>query len=98
MTFTQAQRTDMHQVLREKLSVTAADTLLEHLPPQGWSDVATKTDILLLKTDLELFKSDLVLLEHRLNANITKAIASQNKWMTGILASLVIAMIVALFR
>jgi len=81
----------MHQVLREKLTVTAADTLLEHLPPNGWADVATKTDILLLK-------SDLFSLEERLNANITKAIASQNKWMTGILASLVIAMIVALFR
>jgi|LauGreDrversion4_2_1035121.scaffolds.fasta_scaffold3248155_1 hypothetical protein len=84
MTFTQAQRTEMHQVLREKLTMTAADTLLEHLPPSGWADVATKTDLLLF--------------EERLNANISRAIATQNKWMTGIMASLVIAMVVALVR
>lgn len=62
----------------------AADTLMEYLPPNGWDEVATKTDLLML--------------EERLNARIDRALAANNKWMTGILASLVVAMIVALVR
>ncbi len=45
-------RTNMHQVLREKLTVDAADTLMDHLPPGGWSDVATKSDIELLRSEM----------------------------------------------
>ena len=84
MAISQAQRTEMHQVLREKLTMDAADTLMEYLPPNGWDEVATKTDLLML--------------EERLNARIDRALAANNKWMTGILASLVVAMIVALVR
>jgi len=74
----------MHSVLREKLGVTTANTLVEHLPQSGWSEVATKTDIRFL--------------EERLTTKIATTMATQNKWMAGLFASQVAALIVALAR
>ena len=74
----------MHSVLREKLGVTTANTLVEHLPPSGWSEVPTKTDIRFL--------------EERLTTKIATTMATQNKWMAGLFASQVAALIVALAR
>ncbi len=74
----------MHSVLRKKLGVTTANTLVEHLPPSGWSEVATKTDIRFL--------------EERLTTKIATTMATQNKWMAGLFASQVAALIVALAR
>ena len=45
MTVTEAQRLEMHLQLRKHLGDTVADTLVEHLPPTGWGDVARKSDI-----------------------------------------------------
>ena len=123
-----------------------ADTLMEHLPPGGWGEVATKSDIESLrvatKTDIELLRvatqrdiaelkaatqqdiaelkaatqqdiaelkaetqsefalvrKDLQLLEARLIEKLNKTIIKQNRWMIGILGSLVVAMIIALVR
>ena len=101
-TIDNALRTNLHQVLREKLTVDAADTLMDHLPPGGWSDVATKTDIAELKAETQsefaLVRKDLQLLEARLIEKLDKTIIKQNRWMIGILGSLVVAMIIALVR
>ncbi|MFZ9698211.1 MAG: hypothetical protein ACO3C5_11345 [Ilumatobacteraceae bacterium] len=35
-----------------------ADTLMEHLPPSGWGDVARQSDIVALKTDFEGLRAD----------------------------------------
>ena len=35
-----------------------ADTLMEHLPPSGWGDVARQGDIAVLKTDFEGLRAD----------------------------------------
>lgn len=146
MSISQAKRTELHQELREKLTVDTADTLMEHLPPGGWGEVATKSDIESLrvatKTDIELLRvatqrdiaelkaatqqdiaelkaatqadiaelnaetqsefalvrKDLQLLEARLIEKLNKTIIKQNRWMIGILGSLVVAMIIALVR
>jgi hypothetical protein len=45
MTITEAQRFEMHLGLRDKLGDDVTNTLMEHLPPSGWSDVARTHDI-----------------------------------------------------
>ncbi len=135
MAISQAKRTELHQELREKLTVDTADTLMDHLPPDGWSEVAMKSDLRTLevamksdlhtlevamksdltslevalrsemkaiehalKSDIAALQAAILLMEERINSKIATLIAKQNKWMTGVLASLVVAMIIALMR
>jgi hypothetical protein len=42
---TEARRTEMHIGLRESLGPRVADSLMEHLPPSGWADVARQSEI-----------------------------------------------------
>jgi type II secretory pathway component PulF len=42
---TEAERHDMHEGLRKILGEPVADTLMEHLPPTGWGDVARRQDV-----------------------------------------------------
>ena len=48
----------MYRALRNELGVAVADTLMEHLPPAGWGDVARQSDIVALKTDFEGLRAD----------------------------------------
>lgn len=45
MAITEANRHRMYQRLEEVLGREQAATLMEHLPPVGWADVATKRDL-----------------------------------------------------
>ena len=47
------QRLEMHLELREKLGDTVANTLMEHLPPSGWSDVARTRDIYMIRQEIQ---------------------------------------------
>ena len=106
MSITQSQRYEMHEVLREKLGVSAADTLIEHLPPEGWGNVATKKDVALARKDLgseiAQLRSEMIQMEERimmkLDLAIKEAFAKQNKWMFGILVTMNITLAVAMMR
>ena len=45
MSISEAQRFEMHSSLRKVMGDDVANTLMEHLPPMGWADVARKSDI-----------------------------------------------------
>jgi hypothetical protein len=42
---TEAQRYEMHSSLKSLMGDEVANTMMEHLPPFGWADVARKSDI-----------------------------------------------------
>ena len=60
MTDTEARRFALYRALRNELGVSVADTLMEHLPPAGWADVARKSDVDNLRavTDLRFTSID----------------------------------------
>lgn len=45
MTISEAQRFELHAGLRKVMGDEVANTLMEHLPPSGWADVARESDI-----------------------------------------------------
>ena len=47
-------RHELYRRLEEVLGPEAATTLIEHLPPVGWADVATKEDLAGLEERMEL--------------------------------------------
>ena len=47
-------RHELYRRLEEVLGPEAATTLIEHLPPVGWADVATKHDLAALEERMEL--------------------------------------------
>ena len=67
------------------LSEEAADTLMELLPPVGWADVATKTDIQHLRDEMQHLrnelKGDMRALQLTIEIAIEKRIHEQTKWL-----------------
>ena len=47
-------RHELYRRLEEVLGLEAATTLIEHLPPAGWAEVATKHDLANLEQRIEL--------------------------------------------
>ena len=45
MTVTETIWFEMHVKLRNMMGDDVADTLMQHLPPTGWADVARKSDV-----------------------------------------------------
>jgi hypothetical protein len=63
VTITDTKRFELHQYLRTHMETNMADTLMDHLPPSGWSDLARTSDVsasqLLLKNDIEAVRAEL---------------------------------------
>lgn len=53
MAITEESRFRLYQRLKEAIGEDEATTLMEHLPPVGWADVATKRDIDELRTEMQ---------------------------------------------
>ena len=68
MTITEAKRFAMHRELKKALGDDVADTMMEHLPPTGWADVARKDDLVAVRHDIER-------LERRLGTVIAVGVA-----------------------
>jgi hypothetical protein len=67
MTITEQSRHELHQRLDQVLGPEEATTLMEHLPPTGWREVATK--------------HDLECLEMKLSSKVDQAIAAQTRFL-----------------
>ena len=52
MTSPEAERFTLHQTLRGLMPEAVADTLMAHLPPIGWSNIATKDDTDILRSEM----------------------------------------------
>ena len=68
MALTHAQRTSMFDTLAEVMGQDDAESLMEHLPPSGWDNVATKDG-------LSVTKSELLAALAEMNAAITAGFA-----------------------
>jgi hypothetical protein len=70
VTITVEDRDQLHQRLKEVLGPKEAAIIMEHLPPVGWADVATKRDLdqmaVATKRDLDLLKADVAAVEDRI--------------------------------
>jgi hypothetical protein len=64
-------RHEMYSGLEEHLGAKVADALMQHLPPVGWADVATKQDLDALEARLEL----------KIDASIQRALNRQMLWL-----------------
>ena len=57
MPITEGDRFEMHLEFRKFLGDKVAETLMEHLPPLGWADVARKSDVDYLRNQIADLKS-----------------------------------------
>ncbi len=69
-------RHQMYLKLEEVLGREEAETMMGHLPPLGWGDVATKQDLELLRSDLgeKIAKSEARLLRTIIYTNSTSVL------------------------
>jgi hypothetical protein len=51
--------THHHLVFNLLMGDEVANTMMEHLPPSGWSEVARQSDIALVRGEIELVKMDI---------------------------------------
>ena len=88
MSITEASRFQLRTAIGQILSEEAADTLMELLPPVGWADVATKTDLHHLRDELKAdmlnlrneFKADIQALQLSFETTLEKRLHEQTKW------------------
>jgi hypothetical protein len=76
MALDERSRHELYLRLAETLGPEAATTLMEHLPPVGWADVATKRD---LDQSAALLRSDLGQQADRMRAEFYKTLAEQTR-------------------
>jgi hypothetical protein len=88
MAVDEGRRHQLYRRLEEVLGQDEAGTLMEHLPPAGWTDVARRSDI-------EALRREMVHLEDRLSdrfeAKIESKLNSQTRALVGLMTAQVVA-------
>ncbi len=96
MTIDYRYRDQLYRSAVEVLGREEADTLMASLPPMDWSEIATKSDLALLKADLGSLEERLDLrfesLEHKLTATFESALRKQTQWMVGGLGAMALSL------
>lgn len=82
MVIDERRRHEMYVSLERVLGREAADALMEHLPPVGWADVATKKD---LEIGLESTKNAILAEMHRSLRNQALAMVTVFSLLNGIM-------------
>ena len=52
-------RHQLYEELKEVLSVDSADELMAYLPPVGWADVATRSDVTMVRSEIDAFRAEM---------------------------------------
>jgi len=89
MSITEASRFQLRTAMGQILNEEAADTLMELLPPVGWADVATKTDLQHLRDELKSdiqslrneLKGDMHALQLTIEATFEMRLHEQTRWL-----------------
>ena len=96
MAITEHDRHRMYQRLEEVLGSEEAATLMEHLPPVGWADVATKRDLDHLRVDIEQVRTGIDHMANKLRAEwrrdmnrLTIAVFTSNIALAGVVIAAV---------
>ena len=88
MAITESRRFVLHRALRDQFGASVADTLMEHLPPSGWGDVARQSDIESLRVNLK----------NEINVLVTEKLNTQLRWMIGLFSAQFIALLAIALR
>ena len=96
MAISETARLDMLSGLRTHVGEAVANTLMEHLPPGGWYDVARTGDIDRIETRLDKLEASLDKLEARIDTNTRWMIGISLTYGIGILGALVTFMVATL--
>jgi hypothetical protein len=96
MTIDERSRHQLFARLEEVLGSDEATTLMEHLPPLGWADVATKRDLdqlaVITKHELDQLRLDIDRVEQRVTATFRGELVAQTRTIIFALLGTVIAM------
>jgi len=96
MTISETARLDMLSGLRTHVGEAVANTLMEHLPPGGWYDVARTGDFDRIETRLDKLEQRFDKLEARIDTNTKWMIGISLTYGIGILGTLVTFMVASL--
>ena len=94
-------RLELHRRLDSVLGAEEASTLMSHLPPVTWDQVATKEDLRALEANLRAeisvsasgLRTEMADLRTDLRTEISDAITRQTRWMLGFALALTSVMI-----
>jgi hypothetical protein len=81
MSTAEDQRYRMHNAFRESHGEEVASVIMEHLPPAGWSHLATQKDVELVRTEL---KSEMQVLRAELKEEMHKSNVQNLRWTVGL--------------